>query len=69
MRDVYFQTEPFAMLPLPQKGEPGQFLVFQGVQDKTIKECGWNGGWVRDCFGDQVKYFPAPPPYPAACTS
>jgi hypothetical protein len=27
------------------------FHVFKGVEDITIGECGWNGGWVKDCFG------------------
>ncbi len=46
VRDSYFQLDPFAMLPLGQSG----FLTFKGVEDKKIRECGWNGKWIEDCF-------------------
>ena len=44
VRDTMFQTDPF------QAFETG-FYAFNGVETRTIGECGWNGGWVRDCFG------------------
>ena len=28
------------------------FYGFNGVESRTIGECGWNGGWIRDCFGE-----------------
>ena len=49
VRDTYFQSDPFEMLP---RGEQG-FLAFTGV-DITIGSCGWNGGWVKDCFGESM---------------
>ena len=50
VRDAYFQLNPFDMLPAGQKA----FYVFGGVESITIKECGWNGGWVKDCFGEKI---------------
>ena len=50
VRDSYFQLDPFSMLPSGQS----KFYVFGGVEDKVIIDCGWNGGWVRDCFGEPV---------------
>eukprot|EP01041_Mallomonas_annulata_P000697 gene697-1336_t len=48
VRDSFFQSDPFLMLPAGQSA----FYVFAGVEDKNIAACGWNGGWVRDCFGE-----------------
>lgn len=42
VRDTFFQSDPFAMLPVRQS----QFYAFKGVESKSIKNCGWNGGWV-----------------------
>ena len=54
VRDSFFQSDPFAMLPPDTSG----FHVFQGVESIPIRECGWNSGWIKDCFGyptlDQV---------------
>jgi len=54
VRDAFFQSDPFAMLPPDTSG----FHVFQGVESIPIRECGWNSGWIKDCFGyptlDQV---------------
>lgn len=33
---------------------PSHLYAFHGVESMKIGECGWNGGWVKDCFGDQV---------------
>jgi hypothetical protein len=30
------------------------FYVFRGVEDRSISQCGWNGGWVKDCFGENT---------------
>ncbi|CAM9296723.1 unnamed protein product [Discosporangium mesarthrocarpum] len=48
VRDTVFQSNPFDII-----GEPGLY-TFNGVEGKTIGQCGWNGGWVRDCFGEEV---------------
>lgn len=45
VRDTAFQADPFRLLD-------GTFQTFQGVS-KKIGECGWNGGWIRDCFGEK----------------
>ena len=48
VRDTAFQSDPFgAMLTTHQI-----FYGFNGVESRTIGECGWNGGWIRDCFGE-----------------
>lgn len=46
-RDTMFQTDPFAAF-----GEG--FFAFHGVESRTIAQCGWNGGWIRDCFGQAM---------------
>ncbi len=35
-------------------GEGVGFHVFTGVESFPIKECGWNSGWIKDCFGAGV---------------
>ena len=50
VRDSYFQMDPFEML---NEGERG-FYTFKGVENIMIQKCGWNGGWIRDCFGDTM---------------
>lgn len=50
VRDTYFQRNPFDMLPVGEKA----FYAFHGVETMTISQCGWNGGWVKDCLGDEV---------------
>ena len=47
VRDTAFQSDPFASF-----GEG--FFAFNGVESRTIGECGWNGGWVKDCFGKSM---------------
>jgi len=50
VRDSYFQRDPFSYLTSTTRSTP--FLhVFTGVESITIQNCGWNGGWVKDCFG------------------
>ena len=41
-----FQSDPFAIVTSPG------FYAFHGIESRTIGECGWNGGWIRDCFGN-----------------
>jgi hypothetical protein len=50
VRDTFFQSNPFDMLSADQSA----FYAFNGVETITIGACGWNGPWVRDCFGDSV---------------
>ena len=60
VRDSFFQSDPFAFMPLLQQEQGGDksaashFHVFTGVESFPIKECGWNSGWVKDCFGSAV---------------
>ena len=51
VRDSYFQSDPFKIIP---DGVVNAFYVFKGVESVSIAACGWNGGWVRDCFGENV---------------
>ena len=48
VRDAMFQSDPFAIVTSPG------FYAFHGIESRTIGECGWNGGWIRDCFGAQM---------------
>jgi hypothetical protein len=50
VRDTYFQDDPFQYINPDQSN----LHVFQGVQDKSIRDCGWNSGWIKDCFGDNM---------------
>jgi len=50
VRDSAFQKDPFVMLPAGESA----FYAFGGVEDKLIADCGWNAGWIRDCFGEQT---------------
>ena len=53
VRDTYFQRDPFSCLTAPARATP--FLhAFTGVESITIENCGWNGGWVKDCFGSEM---------------
>lgn len=54
-RDSYFQRDPFSYLPTSSQSNPLTFLhTFTGVESITISECGWNGGWIKDCFGTEI---------------
>jgi hypothetical protein len=50
VRDSFFQSDPFAILSTKKSA----FYVYKGVESLQISQCGWNGGWVRDCFGEQT---------------
>lgn len=50
MRDAYFQDDPFQYINPDQSN----LHVFQGVQNKVIRDCGWNSGWIKDCFGESM---------------
>lgn len=49
VRDTAFQSDPFELLG---DAREDVFYSFHGVETKTIGECGWNGGWIKDCFGE-----------------
>ena len=51
VRDTFFQSDPFELI---SEGVSSVFYGFKGVESITISECGWNGGWIRDCFGDNL---------------
>lgn len=51
VRDSYFQGDPFKIIP---RGVDDAFYVFKGVESVTIADCGWNGRWIKDCFGDKI---------------
>lgn len=51
-RDSYFQLNPFkTIVPTSKKS---YLYVYEGVDSLTISQCGWNGGWIRDCFDKDV---------------
>ena len=56
VRDTTFQIDPFGeethLFP-KGKGSSGREIlnVFAGVENVPIGRCGWNSGWIRDCFG------------------
>ena len=51
VRDTVFQDDLFARLEAAEGGGAG-FFAFQEQRPGTIAACGWNSGWVKDCFGD-----------------
>lgn len=46
VRDSYFQGDPFFFV-----GTKPALHIFNGVESKNINGCGWNSGWIKDCFG------------------
>jgi len=52
VRDSFFQSDPFSFVTA-QQGAVG-LHVFNGVESFPIQSCGWNSGWIKDCFGDAV---------------
>jgi hypothetical protein len=47
-RDTVFQGDIF------ERMVDGEGLyVFQEQKPRTIAECGWNSGWVKDCYGHE----------------
>ena len=52
VRDSFFQSDPFSFVAA-QQGAVG-LHVFNGVESFPIQSCGWNSGWIKDCFGDAV---------------
>lgn len=52
IRDSYFQSNPFQMITTTE--DKSYFYSFNGVETLSIRQCGWNGEWVRDCFGSDV---------------
>lgn len=50
VRDTIFQGDVFAVAAeTPSAGRA--FYAFQEQRPMTIAQCGWNSGWVKDCFG------------------
>ena len=52
VRDTAFQANPFTSI---LEGDSHVFYAFHGVESRTIGECGWNGGWIKDCFGEKKR--------------
>jgi hypothetical protein len=58
VRDSFFQENPFSFAPsgdTETSHSPPFFYIFTGVESRSIGACGWNGGWVKDCFGPEVR--------------
>eukprot|EP00771_Trimastix_marina_P001526 gnl/Trimastix_PCT/2605.p1 GENE.gnl/Trimastix_PCT/2605~~gnl/Trimastix_PCT/2605.p1 ORF type:complete len:356 (+),score=22.02 gnl/Trimastix_PCT/2605:57-1124(+) len=47
-RDCVFQMNPFEYL------NEDAFYAFLERRGRSISQCGWNRGWVADCFGNSV---------------
>eukprot|EP01031_Cornospumella_fuschlensis_P030890 gene30890-37328_t len=67
VRDSVFQSDPFLLLPEedPKSHNPPlvfdfrhsrrhSLFVFAEDASLPLGQCGWNSGWVRDCFGDDT---------------
>ena len=52
VRDSYFQKDPFAFISVSPIDS--YFFAFQGVESMSIRECGWNSGWIKDCFDETM---------------
>jgi hypothetical protein len=52
VRDTVFQGDLFEALREAPGGGSG-FYAFQEQRPGTIAQCGWNSGWVKDCFGEE----------------
>jgi hypothetical protein len=50
IRDSTFQMSPFPLIDLNET----RLFVFGEVAYSRIAECGWNSGWIRDCFGEEA---------------
>eukprot|EP01037_Dinobryon_pediforme_P046493 gene46493-59816_t len=50
VRDTMFQTNPFELI----HNTTNVISVFGESSGLDIGSCGWNSGWVKDCFGEQV---------------
>lgn len=46
IRDTIFQSDPFAIIDRPG--------FFSALEKDAIKDCGWNTGWIKDCFSKEV---------------
>ena len=50
VRDTYFQADPFTFVDI----KTPSFHVFHGQEAFPISQCGWNSGWIKDCFGTEM---------------
>ncbi len=50
VRDSFFQSDPFEFI---DPSTPS-FHIFQGQEAFDIAKCGWNSGWIKDCFGETI---------------
>jgi hypothetical protein len=50
LRDSFFQKDPFEFI----NPDTTVLHVFNGVESKTISQCGWNSGWIKDCFTSPI---------------
>eukprot|EP01031_Cornospumella_fuschlensis_P035751 gene35751-43367_t len=55
-RDTVFQTNPFALIKNPLSTSNPMSLkgVHVFLEESIIGTCGWNKGWIVDCFGESV---------------
>ena len=54
-RDVFFQSNPFLYRPVEWAPPAAQLVVFQEAHpNAVINRCPFNGGWVRNCYGEDA---------------
>eukprot|EP00614_Pseudopedinella_elastica_P027524 CAMPEP_0172643906 /NCGR_PEP_ID=MMETSP1068-20121228/238869_1 /TAXON_ID=35684 /ORGANISM="Pseudopedinella elastica, Strain CCMP716" /LENGTH=442 /DNA_ID=CAMNT_0013458071 /DNA_START=153 /DNA_END=1482 /DNA_ORIENTATION=- len=67
-RDTVFQSDPFLLLEKERRaGSTTQlWLAGEHMPYKRIRNCVFNSGWIRDCYGeaDKIKYGA----YPVICS-
>lgn len=51
VRDTVFQADPMALVPPEDRTS---LHVFEEVKGRAVHKCGWNTGWIRDCFHEQA---------------
>lgn len=50
VRDTVYQRDPFVIVD----GHPGFHAFLEAATGPPIRKCGWNSGWIKDCFGEKL---------------
>lgn len=54
IRDTAFQSDPFSLIDIVTKASDNILYTLAEETVSSIGECGWNSGWIQDCFGESV---------------
>lgn len=53
IRDTFFQSDPFKhVMGKHVNDDNPAFITY--LESKRIRDCGWNRGWIQDCFANDV---------------